>query len=143
MLKDLADDIAPILMLIFRRSLASGEVPADWRTANVAPVFKKGQKYLAENYRPISMTSVCCKIMEHILASNIMSHGEHNSILYPPQHGFRKGRSCETQLIELMDDLTSNLEDGHQTDILIMDLAKAFDKPDHSLLIHKLHQNGI
>ena len=82
-LKELADDIAPILLLIFRRSLASGEVPADWRTANVAPVFKKGQKYLAENYRPISLTSVCCKIMEHILASNIMSHGENNSILYP------------------------------------------------------------
>ena len=142
-LKEMADDIAPILLLIFRRSLASGEVPADWRTANVAPVFKKGQKYLAENYRPISLTSVCCKIMEHILASNIMSHGEHNSILYPLQHGFRKGRSCETQLIEFMDDLTSNLEEGHQTDILIMDFAKAFDKVDHSLLTHKLHHYGI
>ena len=142
MLKELADDKATILLLI-RRSLASGEVPADWRTANVAPVFKKGQKYLAENYRPISLTSVCCKIMELILACNLMRHGEHNSILYPLQHGFRKGRSCETQLIEFMDDLTSNLEEGHQTDILIMDFAKAFDKVDHSLLTHKLHHYGI
>ena len=61
----------------------------------------------------------------------------------PLQHGFRKGRSCETQLIEFMDDLTSNLEERHQTDILIMDFAKAFDKVDHSLLTHKLHHYGI
>ena len=121
----------------------SGEVHADWRTANVAPAFKKGQKYLAENYRPISLTSVCCKMMEHILASNIMSHGENNNILYPLQHGFRRGRSCETQLIKFIDDLTSNLEEGQQTDILIMDFAKAFDKVDHSLLTHKLHHYGI
>ena len=127
-LKELADDIAPILLLIYRRSLASGEVPADWRTANVAPALKKGQKYFAENYRPISLTSVCCKMMEHILASNIMSHGENNNILYPLQHGFRRGRSCETQLIEFIDDLTSMLEGGQQTDNLIMDFAKAFDK---------------
>ena len=127
-LKELADDIAPILLLIYHRSLASGEVPADWRTANVAPAFKKGQKYLAENYRPISLTSVCCKMMEHILASNIMSHGKNNNILYPLQHGFRRGRSCETQLIEFIDDLTSNLEEGQQTDILIMDFAKALIK---------------
>ena len=81
--------------------------------------------------------------MEHIQASNIMSHGEHNSILYPLQHGFRKGRSCKTQLIEFMDDFTSNLEEGHQTDILIMDFAKAFNKVDHSLLTHTLHHYGI
>ena len=82
-------------------------------------------------------------MMEHILASNIMSHGENNNILYPLQHGFRRGRSCETQLIEFIDDLTSNLEEGQQTDILIMDFAKAFDKVDHSLLTHKLHHYGI
>ena len=81
--------------------------------------------------------------MEHILASNIMSLGENNNILYPLQHGFRRARSSETQLIEFIDDLTSNQEEGQQTDILIMDFAKAFDKVDHSLLIHKLHHYGI
>ena len=126
MLKELADDIAPILLLIYRISLASGEVPADWHTANVAPAFKKGQKYLAENYRPISLTSVCCKMMEHILASNIMSHGENNNILYPLQNGIRQGRSCETQLIEFIEDLTSNLEEDKQIDILVLDFAKVF-----------------
>ena len=81
--------------------------------------------------------------MEHILASNIMNQGETNSILYPLQHGFRRGRSCETQLIEFIDDLSGNLEEGQQTDILVMDFAKAFDKVSHSLLIHKLHHYGL
>ena len=118
-------------------------LPDDWRIANVSPVYKKGQKSLAENYRPISLTSVCCKTMEHILASKIMKHGEENNILYPLQHGFRKGHSCETQLIEFVDDISKNLQEGQQTDILILDFAKAFDKVNHSLLIHKLQHYGI
>ena len=81
--------------------------------------------------------------MEHIIARNIMQHAEKNNILYPLQHGFRKGRSCETQLIEFVDDISKNLQEGHQSDILIMDFAKAFDKVNHSLLIHKLEYYGI
>ena len=81
--------------------------------------------------------------MEHILASKIMKHGEENNILYPLQHGFRKGHSCETQLIEFVDDISKNLQEGQQTDILILDFAKAFDKVNHSLLIHKLQHYGI
>ena len=102
-LKELADEISPLLQLIYTKSLDTGEVPADWHTANVSPVYKKGLKSAAENYRPISLTSVCCKILEHIIARNIMQHAEENNILYPLQHGFRKGRSCETQLIEFVD----------------------------------------
>jgi retron-type reverse transcriptase len=69
-----------------------------------------------------------------------MRHGEDNGILYQLQHGFRRNRSCETQLIEFIDDLTQNLQEGLQTDVLIMDFAKAFDKVNHSLLIHKIHE---
>jgi retron-type reverse transcriptase len=81
--------------------------------------------------------------MEHILASKIIKHGEENNILYLLQHGFRKGHSCETQLTEFMDDISKNLQEGQQTDILIFDFAKAFDKVNHSLLIHKLQHYGI
>lgn len=81
--------------------------------------------------------------MEYVLTSNIMNHGEKNNILYPLQHGFRSGRSRETQLIEFIDDLSTNLEEGQQIDILIKDFAKAFDKVSHSLLIYKLHHYGI
>ena len=91
LLKELAEDIAPLLLMIFHKSLATGEVPDDWRTANVTPAFKKGQKYQTENYRPISLTSVYCKIMEHVVASQIMNHREKNNILYPLQHDFRRG----------------------------------------------------
>ena len=129
--------------MIFRKSLATGEVPDDWRTANVTPAFKKGQKYQEENYQPILLTSVCCKIMEHVIASQIMNHGEMNNILYTLQHGFRRGRSCESQLIEFIDDLSNNLHNNQQTDILVMDFAKAFDKVCHSLLTHKLHHYGL
>jgi hypothetical protein len=83
-------------------------------------------------HQPISLTSVCCKILEHIIARNIIQHAKENNILYPLQHGFRKGRSCETQLIEFVDDISKNLQEGRQTDILIMDFAKAFDKVNQS-----------
>ena len=72
-----------------------------------------------------------------------MKHAEQNNILYPLQHGFRSKRSCETQLLECVDDLTRNLENGKQTDLLILDFSKAFDKVSHSLLLHKLHHYGI
>ena len=72
-----------------------------------------------------------------------MSHADKYNILYPLQHGFRKFRSCETQLIEFIDDVTRNLDDGKQTDVLIMDFSKAFDKVSHNFLIHKLNHYGI
>ena len=72
-----------------------------------------------------------------------MKHAERANILFPLQHGFRKGRSCETQLIEFTDDITKNMENGKQTDVLIMDFSKAFDKVSHSLLLHKLDHYGI
>ena len=81
--------------------------------------------------------------MEHVIASQIMNHDEENDILHPLQHGFRRGRSCETQLIEFIDDLSSNLQGNQQTDVLVMYFAKAFDKVCHSLLVHKLYHYGI
>ena len=70
-LKECSDEISPILALIFNESLTRGDVPDEWRQANVSPVFKKGEKYDAANYRPVSLTCICCKPLEHILASNI------------------------------------------------------------------------
>ena len=72
-----------------------------------------------------------------------MSHADRNNILYPLQHGFRSKRSCETQLLEIVDDVSSNMSSGKQTNVLVMDFSKAFDKVSHSLLIHKLNHYGI
>ena len=96
MLKECSSEIAPILALIYNETLAQGTVPDDWRHANVAPIFKKGEKYDAANYRPVSLTCICCKTLEHIIVSNINKHLAFESILADCQHGFRSQRSCET-----------------------------------------------
>ena len=147
-LKECSNEISPILALIYNESLARGEVPDEWRQANVSPVFKKGEKYDAANYRPVSLTCICCKTLEHILVSNINKHLALDSILADCQHGFRSQRSCETQLGQFVHDIISNLDGavnrGHkQTDLIIMDFAKAFDKVPHRRLLHKLEYYGI
>ena len=133
-----------IRTLIFRHSLSSGEVPDDWRTANVAPIYKKGQKYTPANYRPVSLTCIASKLMEHMhCTSSIMKHANDHNILYDLQHGFRQHRSCETQLLQFVSDINENLESKQQTDLLIMDFSKAFDKVGHQRLLRKLDFYGI
>jgi len=128
---------------IFQLSLESGTVPDDWRKANVVPVYKKGPKQLAANYRPVSLTCIVCKLLEHVVASQITDHLERSSILHDKQHGFRAKRSCETQLLEFMQELHSSADHGHQVDIVVMDFAKAFDKVPHQKLLHKLEWYGV
>ena len=102
MLNMLAPELAPIVHTIFTQSLDTGELPKppkDWSLANVAPIFKKGNRVLAENYRPVSLTCVTCKFFEHIVCRHILDHVEDHKILTNLQHGFRSGRSCDTQLI--------------------------------------------
>ena len=143
-----SNEIFPILALIYNEPLARGDVPDEWRQANISPVFKKGEKYNAANYRPVSLTCICCKTLEHILVSNINKHLALYSILADCQHGFPSQRSCETQLVQFVHYIISNLDGavnrGHkQTDLIIMDFAKAFDKVPHRRLLHKLEYYGI
>lgn len=127
-LKELATHISPILTIIFRESYNTEEIPSIWKRAFVCPIFKKGTKFEAINYRLVSLTCIACKLMEHIITSNTMAHADKHRILHPLQHGFRKGLSCDTQLVEFVDDVTRNFDSGKQTDCLIMDFSKAFDK---------------
>ena len=98
-LNELAEEVSPHLTSIFNTSLETGRIPHQWKTALVAPIFKKGDRHSAANYRPVSLTSICCKVCEHIIARAIMQHLEDNGLLTDSQHGFRAKRSCETQLI--------------------------------------------
>ena len=81
-------------------SLAQGTVPDDWRQANVAPVFKKGEKYDAANYRHVLLTCIYCKTIGHIIVGNMNKHLSFESILADRQHGFLSQRCCETQLVK-------------------------------------------
>ena len=103
------------------------------------PIFKKGNRSSAVNYRPISLTSILCKLCEHIVHSTISTHLDCNSILTNAQHGFRKRRSCETQLLLTLDDHATGLDDKSQTDMMLLDFSKAFDKVLISACYLKFH----
>ena len=142
-LKETAEECAPILTKLFNLSYQSGIIPDDWKDANVHAVFKKGSKVKPANYRPVSLTSVCCKIIEHIIHSSVMKFLQQNKILVKFQHGFRAGHSCETQLITTIDDLATNMDEKCQTDMIILDFSKAFDTVPHRRLILKLKAYNI
>ena len=134
---------AEIMKIIFQRSLDTGVVPSDWKTANVVPIFKKGDRSKPANYRPVSLTSVVSKMLEHIVVSNVMKHLDSNNILNENQHGFRQKRSCESQLLLTTDDIAKHLDGSEQVDMAILDFSKAFDKVSHQRLSSKLDFYGI
>ena len=144
-LKANASVLAPILQVIFSQTLQTGNLPQDWLLANVTPIFKSGDRTLPSNYRPISITSVPCKILEHIIHRHIMDHFERQKILTDAQHGFRPKRSCETQLLVTTHDISQYLNNPkiRQVDAIILDFAKAFDKVPHKRLLAKLDFYGI
>ena len=118
-------------------------VPKDWKNANVTPIFKKGQRSLASNYRPVSLTSICSKVMESILRDSIIDHLEGNRLINDAQHGFRSGRSTQTNLIEFLDVTTKWMDEGKAFDVVYLDFSKAFDVVCHKKLIEKLKNIGI
>ena len=142
-LQTLHKELAPILQLMYQKSLDTGKLPSIWKDANVSPIFKKRDKTDPANYRPIFLTCVLCKVLEHVVASGISKHFPDQNILFELQHGFREKRSCETQLIMLVGELAKNMQLGKQTDLILLDFSKAFDKAAHEKLLLKLHFNGI
>ena len=98
---------------------------------------------MASNYRPISLTSVCCKTLEYIICKHMLNHLENNKIISPLQHGFCNGHSCESQLILAMHDIMQNFDSKQQTHLLILDFSKAFDTVPHKKLLFKLSKYGI
>jgi len=134
-LKSTATEIAPILTHLFQQSLESGILPAAWKHAYVSPIFKKGSKADPKNYRPVSLTSLISKVMEHILVSQIMKHLQSYNILSEVQYGFRPSHSCEAQLLLTTNDLVKAIDNKLQTDMAILDFSKAFDKVAHTRLV--------
>ena len=142
-LKECKHNLCTPIHMIWKRSMESETVPAIFKTQFITPVYKKGNRTKPENYRPISLTSHVIKIFERIIRNRLVVFLEGNTILNPTQHGFRKGRSCLTQLLNHIDKILQNLINNHETDVIYLDYAKAFDKVDHNILIKKLYAYGI
>merc|ERR1712240_722354 len=131
------------LEIIFKKSINSDECPTDWRSANIAPIHKKGDRTDPSNYRPISLTSQVCKILESIVRAHVLEHLEMNNILRDEQHGFRERRSCLTNLLEMMEYWTEILDEGDGIDVAYLDFKKAFDLVSHQHLLYKMSKYGI
>ena len=141
-LKECCRQLAKPLFLLFRKSLDEGELPADWKTATVSPIFKKGSKTKAGNYRPVSLTCVPCKILETLIRERMLDHAKVHNLLNENQHGFMQGKSCLTNLLETLEDITTSLDEGDSMDIIFLDYQKAFDSVPHRRLLSKLNSYG-
>ena len=143
LLKQIQKEISIPIQHIWRESLDKGMVPRDWKTANVTPIHKKGARSSASNYRPVSLTSQLGKLLETIIRDAIVAHLENNGLLHDSQHGFRRGRSCLSNIISFLDRATSLIDNGESGDIVYLDFAKAFDKVPIERLLKKVESHGI
>ncbi len=138
-----ANQIAYPLSIVFTASFESGTLPSIWKVADVVPLYKKGESSDPNNYRPVSLTSVACKLMEMCIADEIHTYLRVFKLLAPQQHGFLSRRSTCTQLLECFEDWTSNFEAKDPTDVIYVDFRRAFDSVSHEKLLTKLKAYGI
>ena len=123
-LKELASELGPVFAHLFQQPIDTDEIPKEWSLANTCPLFKKGDRSLACNFHPVSLTCVPCKLLEHIVCSNIMAHLDEHKLLSDRQDAFRKKHSCETQLITVINDWAKTLDNGGQVDTFILDFHR-------------------
>ena len=139
LLKEPADVITPSLCELFNRPVLTITMPEEWKVANIVPVYKKGDKKCAENYRLISLQCITSKVLERCVLNNINFRLQ--DAVNMCQHGFMAGRSCATNLIDTLDYVGSCLDSEGHIDMIYIDMSKAFDKVNHGLLIQKLQKD--
>ena len=142
-LKECAHELSKPLYIIMQESLNQGKLPESWKRANIVPLFKKGNRQEPLNYRPVSLTSVVCKIMEKIIRKSWIEYLEKNAMISGKQFGFRKGRSCVSNLLSYYSRITEKLQEREGwIDSIYLDFKKAFDRVPHQRLIWKLQNYG-
>ncbi len=142
-MKELAPVISKPLASIFNKSLNTYILPNAWKQPNITAIFKKGNRKSPENYRPISLTSISCKLMESIMRDIIMKYLHSNNLICNNQFGLIKGRSTNLQLLNVLDNWTISLDNKTPIDVILMDFKKAFDSVPHLRLITKLKAYGF
>ena len=128
LLSEIREQMAGALKILLQKSLDQGKLPTDRKKAIFVPIHKKGRRDLTENYRPVSLTSIVCKIMEKIMRNVLLDHLMGNNLISDRQFGFLPGRSCVLQLLVCMEEWTKSLDTGKQVDVIYTDYSKAFDK---------------
>jgi len=143
MLRNLSEIISSPLTEIFNRSMTTGIIPDDWKTANITAIFKKGSRQEPGNYRPISLTSVVGKTLERLIKTSITCHLERNNLIKETQHGFRSKLSCLSNLLDFFNKVTEIYDETKAVDLIYLDFQKAFDKVPHERLLKKVEALGI
>ena len=131
------------LARVFNLSLKEGVVPFEWKEANIIPLFKKGSRNKSDNYRLASLTSVICKLLERLIKEHMVDFLVRHKLLNSSQHGFLKARSCITNMLFFLEEITKWIDEGSPVDIIYLDFQKAFDNGPHKRLLLKLKARGI
>ena len=131
------------MTILFNKSLNEGTIPQEWKLANVTCIHKSGDKTAASNYRPISITSILCRMLESIIKTVIMDHCNINNIFSDSQYGFRQRRGCILQLLKVFDDWSKFIDSDTPVDAVFLDFRKAFDCVPHKRLLMKIEKLGI
>ena len=142
-LKETVDKINTPLAHVFNMSLQERTVPFEWKEANIIPLFKKGSRNKSVNYRTVSLSSVMCKLLETIIRDHMMDFLIKHKLINPSHHGFLKAKSCLTNLLCFLEEITKWVDDGSPVDVINLDFQKAFDKVPHQRLLFKLKSHGM
>ena len=142
-IKDIALHIAQPLAYLINKSFSSGNVPKEMKTARVTPLFKRGNREQATNYRPISILPVFAKIFEGLMYERLMAYLQQHQILSKHQFGFQKGKSTKGALLRFINEIQGDLDKGLTAGAIYIDLTKAFDTVDHKILLKKLQIYGV
>ena len=143
LLKEIVEQISTPLANLFNLSLKEGIVPSEWKEANITPLFKKGSRNKPENYRPVSLTSVVCKLLETLIRDHMVEFLAKHKLINISQHGFLKARSCLTNLLCFLEEIAKWVDDRLPVDVVYLDFQKAFNKVPHQRLLLKLKAHGI
>ena len=143
LLKEIIDPLANVLVDVFNKSMVTGIFPSVMKLAEIVPLYKSKERYLENNYRPISLLMTISKILEKIMYTRVYSFLQDTGQIYDNQYGFRANHSCEHAVGQLVGSVVKGLENRHNVACIMLDLSKAFDTIDHTILLAKLELYGV